>query len=95
MSHAPDQRFEPSPRVLFQEVHGEMVLLDLESEHYFGLNEVGARFWQLLAQGLGTAEIVDRLLQEYEVERSALNDDLAALQHQLLSRGLIVERSAD
>ena len=38
-----DQRFTVSPDVLFQEVSGEMVLLDLASESYFGLDEIGAR----------------------------------------------------
>ena len=34
-----------SPEVISQEVSGETVLLDLESENYFGLDEVGTRIW--------------------------------------------------
>ncbi|MBT6125779.1 MAG: PqqD family protein, partial [Halieaceae bacterium] len=37
-----------SPDVISQEVSGETVLLDLNSEHYFGLDEVGTRIWQLI-----------------------------------------------
>jgi hypothetical protein len=39
-----------SPEVLFQEVGGEAVLLDLKSESYFGLDDVGMRIWQLLQE---------------------------------------------
>ena len=39
-----------SPEVLFQEVGGEAVLLDLASESYFGLDDVGMRIWQLLQE---------------------------------------------
>ena len=39
-------KIQISPDVLSQEVNGETVLLDLEGESYFGLNEVGTRVWQ-------------------------------------------------
>ena len=48
-----DRTFQLSPDVLFQEVSGEMVLLDLNSEQYFGLDEIGARIWSLLESGAG------------------------------------------
>jgi hypothetical protein len=47
-----EQKFSVSPEVLFQEVSGEMVLLDLASENYFGLDEIGARISGLLESGL-------------------------------------------
>jgi len=34
--------------VFAQEVDGEMVLLDMESENYFGLDEVGTAIWQAM-----------------------------------------------
>jgi hypothetical protein len=36
----------PSPEVLVQELEGEAVLLNLASERYFGLDDVGTRIWQ-------------------------------------------------
>jgi len=38
------------PDVLSQEVDGETVLLNLNSENYFGLDEIGTRIWQLLQE---------------------------------------------
>ena len=40
-----------SPGVLFQEIGGEAVLLDLASERYFGLDDVGTRIRQLAGAG--------------------------------------------
>jgi hypothetical protein len=34
--------------VFAQEVDGEMVLLDMNSENYFGLDEVGTAIWQAM-----------------------------------------------
>ena len=84
-----DQRFAVSPDVLFQEVSGETVLLDLASEQYFGLDEVGTRIWALLNEGSDLGGIIERLLEEYAVGREELERDVRALLGQLLEAGLI------
>ena len=83
------QQMRISPDVLFQEVSGEMVLLDLESETYFGLDEIGARIWTRLSEGDSPAQIVNRLLDEYEVDRNTLEKDVAALLGSLVEAGLV------
>ena len=84
-----DQVFTVPDDVLFQEVSGETVLLDLESEQYFGLAEVGTRIWALLNEGQGVAAIVETLLTEYEVEREQLEADVRELLAALLDAGLL------
>ena len=84
-----DQVFTISNDVLFQEVSGETVLLDLESEQYFGLDEVGTRIWALLNEGQSVDAIVETLLAEYEVEREQLAGDVRELLAALLDAGLI------
>ena len=68
-----------SKDVLAQELDGETVLLDLGSESYFGLDEVGTRVWQLINEGRVASEVVDIMLGEYEVERDVLEQDIAQL----------------
>jgi hypothetical protein len=84
-----DQVFTVSRDVLFQEVSGETVLLDLESEQYFGLDAVGTRIWSLLKEGRAVREMVETLLAEYEVEREQLAGDVRELLAALLDAGLI------
>jgi hypothetical protein len=78
-----------SQNVLSQEVAGETVLLDLASESYFGLDEVGTRVWQMLKEGMGREAIIEILLTDYEVGREKLEADLAELLDQLEAAGLI------
>ena len=78
-----------SKDVLFQEVSGETVLLDLASEQYFGLDEVGTRVWQLVNEGKSLEAMVEVLLGEYEVERERLEGDVRALLESLLEAGLV------
>lgn len=82
-------KIEISEDVLFQEVSGETVLLDLNSEQYFGLDAVGTRVWQLIGAGASADAVVDTLLQEYEVSRSTLASDVTELLDRLAEAGLI------
>ena len=84
-----DQKVIISPEVLFQEVSGEIVLLDLASESYFGLDEIGARIWTLLNEEKSVRQIVEVLLEEYEVDRARLEGDVNELLENLLEAGLI------
>ena len=84
-----EQKVSISPEVLFQEVSGEMVLLDLASENYFGLDEIGARIWGLLESGSSVGETMDTLMEEYEVERLTLEADVGELLGNLVEAGLI------
>jgi len=52
------------------------------------LNEVGARLWQL-ADGRTFGEILDALVNEYEVTRTQLRSDAVAFLSELHSRGLL------
>lgn len=83
------ERVERSPDVLLRELGGESVLLDLKEEQYYGLDEVGTRFWALLEEGKSMAEVTATLLEEYDVTEIALRRDLAALLDDLLEAGLV------
>jgi PqqD family protein of HPr-rel-A system len=80
-----------SPNVVFRDLDGEAVLLDLSSGTYFGLNEVGTRVWQLLHDGRDEAQIVATLAAEYDAAPAVIASDVARLLGDLRSRRLIVE----
>ena len=89
MKFQPTNRFNISGEVLSQEVNGETVLLDLEGESYFGLNEVGTRIWQLIQSEQTVAGALDTLSDEYDVSRGQLERDLSELLDKLSGAGLI------
>ena len=90
-----EQTFIVSKDVLFQEVSGETVLLDLASESYFGLDEIGTRIWTLINEGRAVGEVTDTLLEEYEVDRTTLEADLHELLSSLLDAGLMSSGDSD
>jgi hypothetical protein len=75
--------------VLFQVVDDEVVLLNLDSGEYFGLNEVGARIWVLSSKGRSLGSILKDILERYEVEAEDLIRDVMTFLHQLEEEGLV------
>ena len=74
-----------SPDVLFEEVMGEAVLLNLSSGKYYGLDPVGTRMWSLLSQDGRLRTAHQALLKEYAVSEEKLAEDLQTFVGRLLS----------
>ncbi len=68
---------------------GEAVILNLKTGVYHGLNEVGARIWNLIQQPKAVYDIKQTLLQEYEVDAQQCDRDLIALLENLIVAELI------
>lgn len=74
---------------LVQVVKGEAVLLNAKTGDYFGLNEVGNDFYQLVDGQRSFEEIVDLLEKEYQVEKAVLEADLEFLTAQLVEKQIL------
>ncbi len=83
-----DRNVTLCPDVLCQEVSGEMVLLELSGERYFGMNDVGTRIWQLLSESGSPRAVLDAMLEEFDVDRDQLAADLNAYLDELVEAGL-------
>lgn len=97
MSDIWHRALKPSDDVLFQELSGEAVLLNVRTEQYYGLDRVGARIWALIVE-LGVADaVVMRMLEEFDVGEAELRADVVRLVEELLASRLLVAsaRSAD
>jgi hypothetical protein len=75
--------------VLFQELQGEAVLLNLDSGIYFGLDAVGTRMWQLIVEQEQLAEVARSIVAEYDVSQEQCAADLLALVARLEAQGLV------
>jgi hypothetical protein len=76
--------------IFAQEVDGEMVLLDMESENYFGLDSVGSSIWSAIEKCDGRLQdVYESLLKEYDVEPEVLQKDLDNFIKQLQDNGLV------
>ena len=85
------QSYSVPEDVVFRDLAGEAVILNLSTGVYFGLDEVGTRIWQLLAQHGDKEKLIQEVLSEYEVEETNLRRDIDLLLKELLGKGLLVD----
>jgi hypothetical protein len=83
------QRVSIPDHVLMRELDGESVILDLASENYFGLDEIGTRLWQLLVDAQTIGGIYESFLAEYNVEPQQLQTDLQDFVNHLVEKKLL------
>lgn len=75
--------------VLFRELEGEAVILNLETETYLGLDAVGTRMWNVVTGQPSIEAACQVLLSEYDVAPEKLRADLEHLLGEMLDHGLI------
>ena len=83
------QKVVISDQVFAQEVDDEMVLLDMDSENYFGLDETGSAIWQQLSETKSLQVTYDTLIEEYDVEPVQLENDIVEFVQKLVDAGLV------
>ncbi|HEV8189339.1 MAG TPA: PqqD family protein [Pyrinomonadaceae bacterium] len=76
--------------VLISHLQEESVILNLESERYFGLDDVGTRFLTVLTTSESLEAAYETLSSEYEVDPQVLRQDLLALVEKLVDQGLLI-----
>ena len=76
--------------VIFRELAGEAVILNLETGTYLGLDHVGTRMWQLMGENGSLRRVWSQLQDEFEVSPEQLEGDLIGFVGELRASGLVV-----
>lgn len=77
-------------QVIFRQLGGETILVQLDSNEIFRLNETGARVWEVLSKQHDLAAIVTLVAEEYDVEPEELTRELEALIASLVGAGILI-----
>jgi hypothetical protein len=84
-----DSKLSIPPQVMSRLVGDETVLLDLASGIYFGLDGVGKRIWESVAEGRSLEETATVVPAEFEVDDARAQADVVAFASDLVERGLL------
>ena len=84
-----DAAFRIPDEVIFRELDGEAVVLNLDTGIYFGLDAVGTRIWRLIEERKPLRTVLDTLIDEYEAPPDRLQRDLLMFVERLNGKGLL------
>jgi len=71
-------------------IKDELVILDNVNNHYYGLEAVGSRVWNLLETPRPLNELVEIVCEEYEVAPQVFSKDCLEFVETLQAKGLVV-----
>ena len=75
--------------VLISKLQEESVILNLDSERYYGLDDVGTRIMSVLTTSESIEVAYQTLIKEYDVDPQTLRQDLLELVQNLAAQGII------
>jgi len=64
-----------SEKVVWRNIDGEAVILDLDSGYYYRLNPTGTAIWQMLEEYKKPEQIIKKLAQEYSLSEEKTEKD--------------------
>ncbi len=83
------EKFIQNKAIVQSKMGEEVVMLDLDSGFYFGLNAVASVIWGMLANEIGFEALIDQLMTQFDVERFLCEADTKELLDQLLEKNII------
>ena len=86
-------RIDPN-KVVWRNLDGEVIILDIDSGHYYGLNKTGSLIWNLFAQDKTLQEAIEKLSDQFKISKKAALEDTSELIATLQKEGLLLKEKA-
>jgi len=78
-----------SDSILVQSLDDDIVMANIDSGHYFGVDQTSKRIWELLEKPVTVADLCTRIVKEYDVEPAKCEQDVLSFVNELAREGLI------
>lgn len=82
-------KIQISEQILTQTIDDELVVLNLETGRYFGLQAIGHHVWRLLEELRDSEQAIDALLRAYDADEVTLRRDVDELLANLIAAHLV------
>ena len=84
-----NRKYRRTDQVLSSAINSEHILLSLETNSYYGLEEVSSKIWELLKSPMSLDDIIHSLIGEYEVSKESCKQDTLLFLNALREENLI------
>ena len=84
-----DTYIKRNNEVFASEIDDEVVMMNIQSGKYFGMDAIGSRIWQLVEEKIQVKEIIAQLLEEYNVTEEQCSNDVLEFLNELYEQNLV------
>jgi len=84
-------KYQRASHVVGSSLDDAMILSSMENEKFYGLNKVASRIWKILEESVTMEEVVVKMLDQFDIEKKACEQDVSAFFQEMIKAGIIVE----
>lgn len=75
--------------IIASDIDGETVMMSVENGKYYGLDSIGSVVWKMVAEPVKVADLIDTLVEKYEVDRITCENDVLVFLNSLNDDGIL------
>jgi hypothetical protein len=69
--------------IVASDIDGETVMMSVENGEYYGLDNIGSRIWELIQKPIKVSDLIDTLLERFDVDRETCEKDVLTFLNEL------------
>ena len=78
-----------STAFLVASIHDEVLMMDVERDCYYGLDDIGSDIWRRLESPCRFGAIADGLAADYDADRAVIAEDVRRLLTDMAAHGVV------
>ena len=75
--------------LLDSEIDGEIVMMDIESGKYFGMNKIGSKIWKMIENPIKIETVCKHLLSVCKIDKATCENEVLSYLNHLHTEKLI------
>ena len=92
---SPDQIFVRNSDIIEAKINEEIVMMCVEMDSYFSLDEIGSRVWNILNEPNSLKGICDIMILEYDIDHATAMIEVGVLLQDLVNHHLVRPHGAE
>jgi len=76
--------------IVASDIDGETVMMSIENGEYYGLDDIGSRIWELIEKPVRVSDLIDTLLERFDVDRETCEKDVLKFLNELNEDKIVV-----
>ena len=85
----PETYIKRNNEVFASQIDDEVVMMNIQSGKYYGIDTIGSRIWDLINEKIQVQQVIDQLLEEYDVSEEQCKNDVLEFLDELNGNKLV------